>query len=128
MGKLSHHSLVVWQRADSLFIKVHLMTNRNFPGFERFELGSQLRRAAYSVAANIVEGSARRHRRDRLHFFNIAEGSLSEVAYCVHVAQRLRYITDEMAEGLQREIGSVGAPLIGLIRSTRKMPDAVPPA
>jgi four helix bundle protein len=128
MGKLSHHSLVVWQRADNLFIKVHLLTNTNFPGFERFELGSQLRRAAYSVAANIVEGSARRHRRDRLHFFNIAEGSLSEVAYCVHVARRLGYITDEMAEGLQREISCVGAPLIGLIRSMRKMPDAGSPA
>jgi four helix bundle protein len=128
VSKLPHHSLVVWQRADNLFIKLHLLTKTSFPASERFELGSQLRRAAYSVAANIVEGSARRHRKDRLHFFNIAEGSLSEVGYCVHAAHRLGYITDELAENLDREISAVGAPLIGLIQSTRRMPNLVPPA
>jgi len=127
MAGLSHHSLVVWQRADDLFIKVHLLARNGFPASERFELGTQLRRAAYSVAANIVEGSARRHRRDRLHFFNIAEGSLAEVGYCVHVAGRLGYITNDTRESLEREIRAVGAPLIGLIRATRRMPNVVPP-
>jgi four helix bundle protein len=46
MQKLRHHSLVVWQRADDLFISIHKLTLRSFPPFERFELGSQLRRAA----------------------------------------------------------------------------------
>jgi hypothetical protein len=76
---LRHHSLVAWQRADDLFIKVHKLTIRLFPSFERFELGSQLRKAAYSVPANIAEGFGRRHRRDRLHFLNIAEASLAEI-------------------------------------------------
>jgi four helix bundle protein len=76
--------LVAWQRANDLFIKLHLLTIKRFPAFERFELGSQLRKAAYSVPANIVEGFARRHRRARLHFLNIAEGSLAEVGYCLH--------------------------------------------
>ena len=51
---LHHHTLVVWQRADDVFIDVHQLARPSFPGFERFELGSQLR-AAYSVAANVVE-------------------------------------------------------------------------
>ena len=72
---LRHHSLVAWQRADDLFIKVHRLALQSFPACERFELGSQLRRAAYSVPANIVEGFARRYPRARLHFLNIAEGS-----------------------------------------------------
>ena len=76
---LRHHSLVAWQRADDLFIKLHQLTLQSFPGYERFELGSQLRRAAYSVPANIVEGFARRYRRSRLHFLNISEASLAEV-------------------------------------------------
>jgi len=79
MSNLRHHSLVAWQRADDLFIKVHVLAIKQFPAFERFELASQLRKAAYSVPANIVEGFARRHRRARLHFLNIAEGSLAEV-------------------------------------------------
>src|SRR4051812_48272032 len=89
---LRHHSLVAWQRADDLFIRLHKLTIQSFPSFERFELGSQLRKAAYSVPANIAEGYARRHKRDRLRFLNIAEASLAEVSYCVHVAVRLEYV------------------------------------
>jgi hypothetical protein len=81
MQNLRHHSLVAWQRADYLFIKLHPLTTKRFPAFERFEIGGQLRRAAYSVPANIVEGFACRYRRKRLHFLNIAEASLAEVGY-----------------------------------------------
>ena len=80
MLNLRHHSLIAWQLADDLFIKLHKLTIQSFPSFERFELGSQLRKAAYSVPANITEGYARRHRRERLHFLNISEASLAEVS------------------------------------------------
>jgi four helix bundle protein len=76
---LRHHSLIAWQRPDDLFIKVHQMTLKTFPPHERYELGSQLRRAAFSVAVNIVEGFARRPGGSRLHFLNISEASLAEV-------------------------------------------------
>jgi four helix bundle protein len=62
---------------------------------ERFELGSQTRRAAFSVAANIVEGCAREHTRERLQFLNTARASLAEVGYCLHAAHRLGYIGDQ---------------------------------
>src|SRR2546423_5404697 len=114
-----HHSLIAWQRADDLFIKIHSVTTKNFPAFERFELGSQLRRAAYSVPANIVEGFARRFRRSRLNFLNIAESSLGEAGYCIHVAHRLGYISDDLLVELEKDINGVGAPLVGLVRSTR---------
>jgi len=113
---LPHHSLVAWQRADDLFIKLHQLSLKAFPSHERFELGSQLRRAAYSVAANIVEGFARRNARSRRFFLNVAEASLAEVGYCVHVAQRLHYISDVTAGELEAEIRMVCAPLLGLFR------------
>lgn len=91
------------------------------PPTERFELASQLRRAAYSVPANIVEGFARRYRRSRLHFLNIAESSLAEVGYCIHVANRLGYFSDALKEELEEEIRKTSAPLTGLVRSTRTL-------
>jgi four helix bundle protein len=117
MLNLRHHSLVAWQRADDLFINLHKLTIQSFPSFERYELGSQLRKAAYSVPANIAEGFGRRHRRERLHFLNISEASLAEVAYCIHAAWRLGYLTDPMLEELEKSLNGVGAPLSGLIRS-----------
>jgi four helix bundle protein len=124
MLNLRDRSLVAWQRADDLFIRLHQLAVKSFPGFERFELSSQLRKAAYSVPANIAEGFARRHRAERLHFLNIAEASLAEAAYCVHAAWRLGYISDALLVDLEKDLNGVGAPLSGLIRSVRVSNDS----
>ena len=119
MLNLRHCKLVAWQRADDLFIKVHKLATNTFPPLERFELSAQVRKAAYSVAANIAEGVARRHQNDRLRFLNIAEASLAEVAYCIHAAWRLGYITDKLLAELEKDLNGVGAPLVGLVHQTR---------
>lgn len=116
---LHYKKLVVWQRADDLFIEIHRLTHQHFPRFERFELGSQLRRAAYSVPANVVEGSARRGQGDKIKFFNIAASSLSEVTYGLHAALRLGYIDQTRHDELEVLCRMVGAPLHGLIRHER---------
>ena|SRR5437868_3100323 len=116
---LSHHSLVAWQRADDLFIKLHRLSLKAFPSQERYELGQQLRRAAFSVAVNIVEGFARPAGRGRVNFLNISLSSLAEVGYCVHAALRLGYLSAQTAAELELEIRQVGAPLVGLIRAER---------
>ena len=117
--KAPHHSLVAWQRADDLFIKAHLLT-RSFPAQERFELGSQLRRSAFSVAANIVEGFGRTPGRERAHFLQIAAASLCEVGYCVHAAHRLGYLSDAILKELESDVRQVAAPLKGLIDKLRE--------
>ena len=116
-----HEKLVAWQRADDLFVAVHQLA-ATFPVEERYGLASQMRRAAYSVPANIVEGMARRSLRDRLRFLNIAEASLAEVAYCLHVSKRLGYLSPDVYVEFERDVQQVGAPLVGLIRSL-KLPD-----
>jgi four helix bundle protein len=116
---LAHHSLVAWQRADDLFIRLHLLSLKTFPAYERFELGSQMRRAAFSVAANIVEGLAYPVGRTRRKFLNVAQASLAEVGYCIHVALRLGYISQDAANELDLAVKRVSAPLAGLRRSLR---------
>jgi len=116
---LAHHSLIAWQRADDLFVRLHQLSLKAFPAYERFELGGQMRRSAFSVASNIVEGFAHRPGRRRLNFLNIARASLAEVGYCIHVALRLGYISETTAGELESAVKQVSAPLNGLIRSAR---------
>src|SRR5688572_22560688 len=114
---LRHETLMAWQRADDLFIEVHQLTKTRFPADERFQLASQLRRAAYSVAANIVEGYSRRSLKERARFLNISEGSLAEVGYCLHVACRLGYLDQATYLKIDAQVRKAAAPLVGLIRS-----------
>ena len=66
---LPHENLVAWQRADDLFIAIHRLTHQRFPVSERYELGSQLRRAAWSIPANLVEGIACGKGRESIEIF-----------------------------------------------------------
>ncbi|HEY7289393.1 MAG TPA: four helix bundle protein [Vicinamibacterales bacterium] len=120
---LPHYNLVAWQRADDLFVQLHRLSLKALPPFEKFELGGQLRRAAFSVPANIVEGFATSYGRRRLHFLRIARSSLAEVGYCIHVANRLGYLNDDDARTIEAQIRQVSAPLAGLIRSLSERED-----
>ena len=116
---LPHQNLAAWQRADDMYIDVHRLTLQRFPAHERYELGSQVRRAAYSVPANIVEGIARESARERIRFFTIAAASLRELGYGLHAAMRLGYITKDDLTGFDERLQSIAAPLHGLIRKHR---------
>ena len=116
---LQYKKLIVWQRADDLFIAIHRLTHQRFPADERYELGRQLRRAALSVPSNIVEGLARKHTLDKLNFLNIASASLSEVTYGLHAAHRLAYLDDQTYRMLDDRTRMVAAPLNGLIKKYR---------
>lgn len=113
---LPHHSLLAWQRADDLFIDLHLLS-RTFPPLEKYELSSQLRRSAFSVPVNIVESCGRYTDADKLHLLQVALASLAEAGYCLHAARRLQYIGDKEYQRFELQIRRVAAPLRGLMKS-----------
>ena len=82
--------LLVWQKAHQFALAIYQLT-RAFPNEEKFGLTSQMRRAAVSVASNIVEGSARRGKADKARFMNMAEGSVEECRYYLILAKDLGY-------------------------------------
>ena len=86
----SFEDLVVWQKAHAWVLLVYRMSE-GFPAKENYALTSQLRRAAMSVPANIAEGFKKRGTRDKLRFFNIAQGSLEESRYFLILARDLGY-------------------------------------
>ena len=116
-GVSSYRDLRVWQEAHQFVLMVYRATE-SFPNTEQYGLVSQMRRAAVSVPANIVEGFKRRGIQDKLRFYNIAEASLEEVRYFILLANDLGYITDELALSQQAE--SVAKLLYRFIESVAK--------
>ena len=88
--------LEVWQKAHICVLDVYKMA-KGFPAEEKFGLIPQMRRAAVSIAANIVEGFKKRGQRDKAHFYNVAQGSLEELRYYLILSKDLGYIEDNGA-------------------------------
>jgi four helix bundle protein len=81
-----------WRACDELTVAVYRATAA-FPRHELYGLTSQARRAAFSAAANIAEGSAKRGAREFRRYLDIAIGSLSELAYALRLSSKLEYLT-----------------------------------
>jgi len=92
-----YRRLRVFELADRLVLETYRVSG-GFPNAERYGLQAQIRRAAISVAANIVEGSARQTTREWLNFLNIAAGSAIEAYYLADVARRLGFIQEPESE------------------------------
>jgi four helix bundle protein len=112
-----HRKLEVFTLADELALSVYAVT-REFPDDERYGLTSQIRRAAVSVGANIVEGAARPTENDFVRFLTIAYGSACELEYEISLACRLNYVPPEHLTALQDQSSR-------LCRALRKFIEAI---
>lgn len=111
-----HHRIVAWRAAHEFAIAVY-RASAGWPGSERYGLVSQVRRAAFSVPVNIVEGRARRGRKEFRRFLDIAWASLAESGYVLEFAKDLGYLEPDGFAALERMQGEVGRPLFALMRS-----------
>jgi len=90
--------LEVYQLAREFRKKMYGVT-RQLPDFEKFELASQIRRAAVSLTNNIAEGHGRYHFADQVRFFLGSRGSLQELVDDLNVCDDEKYLqNDEVAE------------------------------
>jgi four helix bundle protein len=80
-----YEKLHAWRECHQLALAVYRVTKR-FPVDEQYGLTSQTRRAAFSAAVNIVEGSSRKSIKEFRRFLDIALSSLTEVGYALRFA------------------------------------------
>jgi four helix bundle protein len=90
-----------WHACDALVVAVYRASER-FPRSELYGLTSQARRAAFSAAVNIAEGSAKHGRREFRRYLDISIGSLSELSYTLQLCRKLEFLSEEQWVELDR--------------------------
>ena len=113
MDKFTFFDLRVYQEAKQLVKDVYLLLEK-FPKCEVYAMGDQLRRAVVSVPSNIAEGSGRSSLKEKVHFLEIAYGSLTETLCQLDIAHDLGYITSEEFSNEKERISIIGKQLSGL--------------
>ena len=86
---MPYERLKAWQACHALFLDVYRVP-QSFPRSELYGLSAQMRRAAFSAAANLAEGSAKRWPREFRRYIDITLGSLAELSYAIRAVGDLR--------------------------------------
>jgi four helix bundle protein len=86
--------LIIWQKAMDYGEDIYFASQK-FPKHEIFNLTSQIRRAADSVALNISEGSIGQSDKEQAKFLGYSIRSLAETVTCLHKAKRREYLDEE---------------------------------
>ena len=112
--KLAHTNLDVYKYPYELTPEAYRIT-KCLPDSEKFNLITQIRRAALSVHLNIAEGSSRKSAGERRRFYEIARGSLIEVDTAIGVTYGLEYVTMDQLKNLGEVIVNTFKVITGLI-------------
>lgn len=68
----NYRNYEIWNKAHLLVLRIYRDISGLFPIEEKYGLVSQLKRAAYSIALNIVEGCGRQSDKEFSRFLEIA--------------------------------------------------------
>ena len=118
-GKIREFTdLKVWQEAHKLVLLVYEQT-RKFPKEENFGLTSQMRRSAVSISSNISEGFGRQGYKEKVQFYYLSQGSLTELKNQFFIARDILYITTDEFQKLSVQATSVHRLLQGLIKKSK---------
>ncbi|HRY59951.1 MAG TPA: four helix bundle protein [Patescibacteria group bacterium] len=110
--------LRTWQEAHKLVLMIYNAT-KDFPKDEMYGLTSQIRRAAVSISSNIAEGFTRYSYKEKIQFYYIASGSVTEVQNQIIAGKDIGYLNQEVFTNLYSKSIDVHKLLNSLIRGSR---------
>ena len=119
--KMSYKKLNIWQESRLLVIDIHQMSLK-LPSFEKFEVGSQIRRSMKSVKANIVEGYGRkRYKNDYIRFIIYSLSSNDETIDHLETLFETKSLTDEkLYLDLHLRLNKLGIKINNFLQSVEK--------
>ena len=110
--------LNAWQEAYKLVMIVYKITEK-FPKEEKFILESQMKRCVISICSNVAEGFSRNSDKEKIQFFYMSHGSLTELQNQTIISRGLNYITKEDLDKIFAQSITVQKLINGLIRKLR---------
>ena len=120
-GKIkSFMDLDAWKEGHKLVIMIYKLTKK-FPQAEQFGLSNQLRRAVVSITSNIAEGFSRNSYKEKVQFYSMALGSVTEVQNQILIAKDVGYITDEEYLSAEEKTIIVNKITNGLIKKSKTL-------
>ena len=114
--KFAFENLEAYKVARLLVRDIYQLQNK-FPKEERFALGDQIRRSSTSITSNIAEGAGRNSMKEKIHFIEIAFGSMTESFSQLQNAQDVGYIEESEVEALRPQFNHVAA-LLSLLKKS----------
>ena len=118
----SFTDLIAWKKGHQLVISVYKITN-NFPQKEIFALTNQMCRCAISITSNIAEGFSRKGTKEKIQFYHMSLGSLTELQNQLLIARDIDYLPKEEFAKLAEQTIEVSKLINGLIKSLKKSMD-----
>lgn len=115
----SYRRLVVYQHCRKYVRDIYILMKK-FPVEERYALCDQLRRASVSITSNIAEGMGRFSDKEKVHFIEVAYGSLYETMSQLEIALDLDYINLEDFTKIENEVVNIAKMMSGLRKSLDK--------
>ncbi len=110
--------LNAWKEGHELVLEIYRVTQK-FPKEELFGLIMQLRRAAVSFTSNIAEGFSRNSYKEKLQFYSIALGSLTEIQNQLLIAKDIGYILQKEFNEIVEQTIKVSKITNGLIKMSK---------
>jgi four helix bundle protein len=111
--------LILWQKSMDFAESVYLCTH-SFPKTEIYGFTKQVRSAAVSIPSNVAEGYEQLTTGNFIRFLGIAKGSLAQVETQLHLACRLKYLDQNVLDGLLSRSSEIGRLLHGLLKALRR--------
>ena len=111
--------LYAWQEAHKLVMLVY-RTTRSFPREELFCLTDQMRRAAISITSNIAEGFGRRGYKEKIQFYYLAHGSLTELKNQILLARDIGYMNENDYKTIFQQTTTAHKLLQGLLKKSKE--------
>jgi len=116
---VSFKDMPVWQQAMAIAERVFIVTD-SLPSKEDYGFTSQIRRAALSISANVAEAFGRSHMLDKVNFYYIARGSVTETQSHLEYGKRVGYLDPRTAEELSAVLSGIYNTINRVILSLRR--------